>query len=262
MKILRRILGQSRKKAPSGFFGDYPSWDVARASAEGYEQPAILAKTEAAMREILAGRASFERDSVLLPEPEYPWPLITCLLYAAQADGGRLCVLDYGGALGSTYYQCRPFLENMSQLAWMVVEQKHYVVSGKREFSKKPISFHDDARAACLEQKPNLLLLASVLPYLPDPWTCLGELLALNIRHVLIDRLPFLEKDKDRLTVQIVPREIYPASYPAWFFSRSRLLSICTRHGYRERAEWPCADDWNPEGDKANFTGLFLEKSA
>lgn len=214
------------------------------------------------MREILAGRASFERDSVLLPEPEYPWPLITCLLYAAQADGGRLSVLDYGGALGSTFYQCRPFLKNISQLAWMVVEQKHYVESGQREFSKTPISFHENAQAACLAQQPNFLLLSSVLPYLSDPWSHLQKLLGLNIRYLVIDRIPFLKNDRDRLTVQKVPPEIYPASYPAWFFSRNRLLSICTRHGYRERAEWPCADDWNPDGEEARFTGLFLEKTS
>lgn len=213
------------------------------------------------MREILAGRVSFERDSVLLPEPEYPWPLIACLLYAAQADKGRLSVLDYGGALGSSYYQCRPFLKNISYLAWMVVEQKHYVESGEKEFSRPPISFYEHAQAACFDQKPNLLLLSSVLPYLPDPWTSLAELLAFDIRHVVIDRLPFLEKDRDRLTVQKVPPEIYPASYPAWFFGRSRLISICARHGYRARAEWSCADDWSPDGEKARFVGLFLEKT-
>lgn len=213
------------------------------------------------MRQILAGGAVFERDSVLLPAPEYPWPLISCLLYAAQADGNRLAVLDFGGALGSSYYQCRPFLGYVSRLAWMVVEQKHYVESGRREFSKGPISFHEDVQNACLAQKPNLLLLSSVLPYLPDPWSRLDELLALNIRCLVIDRLPFLGNDRNRLTVQKVPPEIYAASYPAWFFSRNRLLSICALHGYRERAEWPCTDDWNPEGEEARFSGLFMEKA-
>ena len=261
LKILNKILFKSRKPAEFGFFGDYASWEDARKEAGGYDQPGILAKTEAAMRQILAGGAVFERDSVLLPTPEYPWPLISCLLYAAQAEGNRLTVLDFGGALGSSYYQCRPFLRYVSQLAWMVVEQKHYVESGRREFSEGPISFHEDVQNACLAQKPNLLLLSSVLPYLPDPWARLDELLALNIRCLVIDRIPFLENDRNRLTVQKVPPEIYTASYPAWFFSRNRLLSICTLHGYRERAEWPCADDWNPEGEEARFSGLFMEKA-
>jgi putative methyltransferase (TIGR04325 family) len=261
LKILDNFLFKSRKPAKYGFFGDYSSWEDAQSETGGYDQPGILAKTEIAMRQILAGRAAFERDSVLLPNPEYPWPLISCLLYVAQADGNRLSVLDFGGALGSTYYQCRPFLKNVSQLAWMVVEQKHYVESGRREFSRGPVSFHEDVQGACLLQKPNFLLLSSVLPYLPDPWSHLDELLALDIRCLVIDRVPFLGSNRDRLTVQKVPPEIYPASYPAWFFSRNRLLSICARHQYRERAEWTCADDWNPDGGKASFVGLFLEKT-
>lgn len=261
MKILGKLFPARRKQRDIVFLGDYSSWVEAQTRAGGYDQPGILAKTEEAMREIVAGRAVFERDSVLLSKPEYPWPLISCLLYAAQADGNQLSVLDFGGALGSTYYQSRPFLKNIPQLSWMVVEQKHYVESGRREFSKGPVTFYQDAQSACLARKPNFLLLSSVLPYLPDPWASLDELLALKIRFLVIDRLPLLEKERDRLTVQRVPPEIYPASYPAWFFGRSRLLSICSRHGYRERAEWPCADDWNPEGDKAKFVGLFLERA-
>jgi putative methyltransferase (TIGR04325 family) len=262
LKLFKKNIWNQKRTEKVGFFGDYSTWQQAKMEAGGYEAPTILEKTKAAMREILAGRAKFERDSVLLPKEEYPWPLISCLLFTAASNRGRLSVLDFGGALGSSYYQCRPFLENVPELTWAVVEQGHYVEAGRFEFSQRPVSFYGNPTEAVLGAQPNLLLLSSVLPYLPDPWACLGELLALNIRHMVIDRLPFLETDRDRLTVQIVPREIYPASYPAWFFSRSRLLSICTRHGYRERAEWPCADDWNPEGDKANFTGLFMGKSA
>jgi putative methyltransferase (TIGR04325 family) len=80
LKILDNFLFKSRKPAKYGFFGDYSSWEDAQSETGGYDQPGILAKTEIAMRQILAGRAAFERDSVLLPNPEYPWPLISCLL--------------------------------------------------------------------------------------------------------------------------------------------------------------------------------------
>ena len=56
----------------------------------GYDHPEILDKTSAAMRKIVEGEAIFERDSVLLSRPEYPWPLIACLLHEAQKKGGRL----------------------------------------------------------------------------------------------------------------------------------------------------------------------------
>lgn len=247
--------------ATSGFFGDFATWEEARKEAGGYEEPLILARTASAMRQIQSGRGVFERDSVLLSRPEPPWPLLTCLLHAAFSSQHRLSVLDFGGALGSSFYQGKPFLEGIPNLTWAVVEQSHYVETGRREFSQPPVCFYVKAREAHAAHQPNLLLLSSVLPYLPDPWASLDELLALKIRFLVIDRLPLLEKERDRLTVQRVPPEIYPASYPAWFFGRSRLLSICSRHGYRELAEWPCADDWNPEGDKARFVGLFLERA-
>lgn len=159
--------------------------------AGGYEAPTILEKTKAAMREILAGRAKFERDSVLLPKAEYPWPLISCLLSTAASSHGRLSVLDFGGALGSSYHQCRPFLQHMSELAWAVVEQKHFVEAGRAEFSPKPVSFYENPAEAVLGVQPNLLLLSSVLPYLPNPYARFRELLALRISRVLVDRTFF-----------------------------------------------------------------------
>lgn len=257
MKILKKILAQRPKKNEEGFFGDHKSWEDARTEAGGYDQPDILIKTELAMREIIAGRASFERDSVLLPSPEYPWPLITCLIYAAQADGNRLSVLDFGGALGSTYYQCRPFLKNISQLAWMVVEQKHYVESGQREFSKGPVSFHQDTLSACLVQKPNFLLLSSVLPYLPNPYEKFQELSDLKIRNLLVDRTFFLRRPGERLTVQVVPEWIYPASYPAWFLDEAKLKEVAAGAGYRLMAEFPALDENQPEGEKADAKGFY-----
>lgn len=212
------------------------------------------------MREILLGRAIFERDSVLLPQPEYPWPLISCLLYAAATSRGRLSVLDFGGALGSSFYQCRPFLQNMPDLAWAVVEQKHYVEVGRTEFSNELLSFHSQSQAAASAVHPNLLLLSSVLSYLPDPWSLLKEVLSLGIRYAVMDRTPFLFSGRDRLTVQVVPQEIYPASYPAWFFGKTRLLRQFSEFGYEIRAQWQNADRWDPDGEKAEFSGIFFEK--
>jgi putative methyltransferase (TIGR04325 family) len=42
--------------------------------------------------------------------------------------------------------------------------------------------------------------------------------------YIIVDRTAFLSDHRDRLTIQHVPACIYPASYPAWFFSESRFL--------------------------------------
>ena len=251
-----------KKKSDSGFFGDYKLWEDARREAGGYDKPSILSRTEAAMREIIAGRASFERDSVILNKPEYPWPLISSLLSTAIGSKGRLAVLDFGGSLGSSYYQCRPFIQSIPELGWAVVEQEHYVDSGRREFALGPVTFYQYPAEACLAAKPNVLLLSSVLPYLPDPYQKFRELLELGVPQVVVDRTFFLRRPGERLTVQVVPEWIYPASYPAWFLDEAKVKAIAREAGYEMVAEFPALDENHPEGEKAEAKGFFWKLTA
>src|SRR5471030_1622595 len=96
--------------APIRFEGRFSSWAEARRNSTGYEAAAILERTRHATMAVKRGQAAFERDAVILATPEWPWPLIACLLSVAAANGGRLSVVDFGGALGTSYFSCRPFL--------------------------------------------------------------------------------------------------------------------------------------------------------
>jgi putative methyltransferase (TIGR04325 family) len=51
-------------------------------------------------------------------------------------------------------------------------------------------------------------------------------ILSKNIDYIIVDRTAFNNENKDRLTLQIVPPEIYEASYPAWFLNEERFLSL------------------------------------
>lgn len=259
-RLLRR--DRAHVQAP-GFHGDYASWEDARRASQGYDDGAILEKTRVASAAARDDESVFERDSVLLPRPERPYPLLACLLAAALKAGGRLSVLDFGGSLGSTYFQCRPFLSGIDHLRWAVVEQSHYVAVGRREFTSDVLTFHDTPEEAHAAIRPDLLLLASVLPYVSEPHATLARLLSLRIPSIVVDRTPFLGSDRDRLTVQVVPPEIYPASYPAWFFGQTRLLSTFDRAGYRVAEEWPCVDDYSPDGERAEYKGfLFVARES
>ena len=48
-------------------------------------------------------------------------------------------------------------------------------------------------------------------------------MLELPCDYIIIDRTPFWSGHTDRLCVQTVPPNIYPASYPSWIFSRQRF---------------------------------------
>jgi len=250
-----KLFNKKRKKI--SFVGDFKTWDEAKQKAGGYDQYNILAKTEEAMREIIAGKAVFERDTILMLKPEYPWPLISFLLSVAAASGGNLSVLDFGGALGSSFFQCRKFLRAIPKVSWSIVEQKHVVESGIKNFSTQTLTFSFNAKEACAMYNPNILILSSVLPYLEEPYKIFSDLLKLSISYVVVDRTFFLKRPGERLTVQKVPEWIYPASYPAWFLDESKLCKIAEENGYHLEAEFNALDDHQPDGEKAYAKGLF-----
>lgn len=209
----------------TGYSGDFRDWQAAREVSGGYDSGHILAKVRAALSKVKSGEAVYERDSVLFDQVQYAWPLLAALLWIATRSGNRLNVLDFGGSLGSSYFQNRNFLGHLPRLQWSIVEQQDFVDCGKKEFEDEVLKFYGSVDACMGERSPDTLLLSSVLPYLESPYQVLDALLVHRPTYVVIDRTPFLAGARDRLTVQKVPDEIYGGSYPAWFFSRSKFLS-------------------------------------
>lgn len=77
---------------------------------------------------MLYKKASYERDSVLFYKKEYSYHLISFLLKAYIEDG-ELNVLDFGGALESSFFQNRDMLiDNIKNLNWYTVEQDNFVI--------------------------------------------------------------------------------------------------------------------------------------
>ncbi len=203
--------------------GDYASWDKALAHCTGYNDDLILQKVKQAVLKVKKGEALYERDSVLFNEPYYFEPLVKAL--NASVKHNSLDVLDFGGSLGSTYFQYKPILDNVKELNWAVVEQKNYFHAGRTEIAGAGLQFYETVKEALEHQQAQVLLLSSVLPYLKDPYAVIKELLQYKFDTIIIDRTNFIKRKKDRLTVQHVPKEIYEASYPCWFFNEQRFLS-------------------------------------
>ena len=66
--------------------------------------------------------------------------------------GGVLSVLDFGGSLGSTYYQNKKFLDSLDDVSWNIVEQKHFVDAGKEDFEDERLRFSYDIES-CVVKK-------------------------------------------------------------------------------------------------------------
>jgi putative methyltransferase (TIGR04325 family) len=176
----------------------------------------------------------------------------------AAVRHGQLHVVDFGGALGSTYAQSRVLINAASDVCWAIVEQPAYAAAGAEEFGNHELSFHDSIDAARQHADFDVLLLSGVIQYLPDPLGFLDSVLALEFPTVILDRTPFMVDGVARLTVQHVPESIYPASYPAWFFSETELLAKVAAQ-YDLVASWPALDDLHPEGGRAEYKGFLFE---
>lgn len=208
------------------FEGDFATWEEASAHCTGYDADAILAKVLAATLKVKAGAAAFERDSVLFDEMEYVWPVLTGLMWVAARSGGRLNVLDFGGALGSSYFQGRPFLQSLQAMRWNVVEQPHYVDAGRKHIQDERLRFYKTIDECIAENRPNAILLSSVLQYLPDPHLVLPNLVKVSADAIVFDRTIVNRSSRDRIYVQHVPASINSASYPCRSISESGLFAL------------------------------------
>jgi putative methyltransferase (TIGR04325 family) len=235
---LKRALGSV------SWSGDYPSFAHAMAECEGYDAQVILDRVTEAALAVKEGRAAYERDSVPYQQKTYVWHVLAGLLWTAAKRDGRLSVLDFGGSLGSTYYQHKSWLEDLRHFKWSIVEQPSFVDVGQEKFEDGTLRFFHDVPSALAAERANTLLVSSVFQYLEEPYAKLEELLDCDFDVVIIDRTGFTLDGRDRLTVQRVGERIYPASYPCWFFDRARFLRIITER-YRLVNEFPAIDRAN-----------------
>ena len=205
--------------------GNYSSWEEAKRASTGYDCDVILEKTKEALLKIKKDEAAYERDSVIFDKIQYSWPLLAGLMWVAAKSAGRLNVLDFGGSLGSTFFQNRDFLFKLPQVRWNIVEQPNHVEVGKEFFEDDRLKFFSSIKECVAASQPNVVILSSVLQYLEKPYDVLGELMELDCEHIIIDRTPFWDGDEDRLCIQHVPPSIFEASYPTWIFSRMQFLA-------------------------------------
>jgi putative methyltransferase (TIGR04325 family) len=205
------------------FDGDYRSWDEACAVACGYDADVILQTQLSAARKVRDGIAVYERDSVLFDKIEYFFPTLAGLLYVASHKDNRLKVLDFGGALGSSYYQNRHMLSHLKHLEWCIVEQPNFVRCGQAEFENEHLKFFATVDECFAGSPPDVVLLSSVLQYLSDPLALLTDFARRSAPFILVDRTPTLDSGLERIVVQTVPPSIYPASYACRLFASGSL---------------------------------------
>jgi putative methyltransferase (TIGR04325 family) len=228
---VRRLYNGSSTGKELTWSGPFRNWSEARAHSTGYDDPAILEKCKNALLKVKLGEAVYERDSVLFDKKQYSFAVIAALQKAAIENDGHLCVLDFGGSLGSSYFQNREILGPLKRLQWCIVEQPHFVSCGKTYFEGEELRFYPTIESCLAQQQPNVLLLSGVLQCLEEPASWIEKFCALRIPYIIVDRTSFAETEQDCLMVEHVSETIYAASFPTWFFNKEQWLSQFT--GYQ-----------------------------
>jgi putative methyltransferase (TIGR04325 family) len=265
LRLLRACRGcNGDGKAP--FVGNFSSWEEASAKSVGYDSELIVNKVKDAVLKVKSGQAGYERDSVIFDKIIYSFPVLAGLLLAALAKRGSLSVIDFGGSLGSSYFQCRGFLKDLKKLLWSVVEQPQFVDCGKKFLEDDELKFYYTIEECIACEEPDVILLSSVIQYLSSPNCFINDVIGRGFDYIIIDRTPFLRGCRivprlspDLLTIQIVPPSIYDASYPAWFFDEDKFLGHF-RGRYKVLADFDSFESWRTVNFTAQNRGYIFEK--
>ncbi|HET6513956.1 MAG TPA: methyltransferase, TIGR04325 family, partial [Thermodesulfovibrionales bacterium] len=166
------------------FSGNYRTWEEAQLASTSYDSDVILNKVKDALLKVKNGEAVYERDSVLFDKVQYSWPLLAGLLWVASREDNRLNLIDFGGSLGSSYYQNKKFLEHLPELKWSIVEQEKFVECGKQYFEDEHVRFYHDLNACIEERHPDAILFSSVIQYLEKPYGLLADVLNQGFAYI------------------------------------------------------------------------------
>ena len=215
------------------FRGQFTTWEEAASQCSGYEEESILSRVLASTLEVKRGNAAYERDSIIFSEIQYSWPILSGLMRAAGVNSGVLNVLDFGGSLGSSFFQNQKFLVGLKEVSWNVVEQPHFVKAGIEHIQDEILKFYMTIDECLAENSPNVIILSSVLQYVQDPMALLECLADLGAETLIIDRTCYLKEGKRSiLKIQEISNSIYTAKYPCRFFIEEQLLDIPRAYNY------------------------------
>ena len=203
----------------------YDDWGAASKVAEGYDSDEIFQAVLEASLKVKSGAAVYERDSVLFDEVDYSWPVTSALMWIA-AYSGRLDVMDFGGSLGSSYFENRFFLERIPGVRWSIIEQERFVVAGRECIADDQLNFFLSIEDCLKERNPNVILLSSVLQYLPQPELIIEKIKEINADLIIIDRTIINKTENSSFYIQYVSKLIYNASYVCRSFAELDLLGL------------------------------------
>ena len=221
---------------PYGYSGSFSSWEAAQTHVVSDEPDGMIERTAAATTAVREGWAEYEQDSVFMPAPAETSHLLDAIRAAAQRNGGRVHLVEFGGALGSKYFWARRVLGPDVDLRWTVVELPRHVEYGRAHFGSQALRFVERLEDA--ERPVDVAACYSVIQYLPDPVEGARALARTGAAAIVLDRIPYSTTGTAQLVRQRVRGSIYEASLVSWLPAEREVVGAIESEGYRAAARW------------------------
>lgn len=233
--------------------GNYKSWEEALKLSKGYSDHKIFEKTKKSLESVLLKQAKFERDSFLFYTESYDETLLS-ILTKIKKKIKRIHLCDFGGSLGSLYFQHRSIFKS-NLIDWNVVEQKHYVKYANNKIDIKNLYFYNNLNFLS-KKRINVVLFSSSLQYLKYPYQILDKMIKKKISNIIIHRSPFM-KNNEIIKIQYIPKHIYDASYPIRILNINKICKKLKKAGYKINSQYKL----NEEIDGYFYQTFYFEKT-
>jgi putative methyltransferase (TIGR04325 family) len=240
--------------------GDFPNWEEANKECIGYSDNSILEQVKNTILLTKDRTDVYERDGCTIQgEPTFAFEILDWIKKTSKDN--KINLIDFGGSLGSTYFQLRRYLSEFN-VSWNVVEQENFVECGKQYLQNDSIKFFNSIEECLNETSPNCFFSSSALPYIENSNEILSKVFSYNFDWIFLDRISIIEGNKDRITIQIVPPEIYKAIYPCWFFGEEKLIKTFEKNGYEHIKSFEALGGYNfaPRVETSAYKGFIFKK--
>ena len=237
VKKLLNILLQRKIR----IIGNYDSWKQALKCSKGYSDSIILKKTIRSVKKVIAKEAKYERDSFLFYSDKYDKILLSRLNSIKKEKNRKINVCDFGGSLGSLYFQHKKFF-TFNFVDWNILEQINYVKYAKKNIKINNLHFYDDLNLLLRKKKIDIVLFSSSLQYLEYPYQILDKMIKQKIPNIIIHRSPFT-KNNEIIKIQHVPKHIYDTSYPIRILNINKICNKFKNAGYEINSKFKLKEE-------------------
>lgn len=199
----------------------------------GWESSTITDSFLASALKVRDGVAEFEQDRNVGGKIIYSPTILAFLVLALARQKDVLSIIDFGGALGSNYFQNRKILRQMSvtSIHWNVVERPVFAKLGREHFQTAELNFYESLRDVLskVTPVPDGLLFSGSLQCIASPLSVLGQVIDAGVKIIAIDRLLVSPEHEHAVFIQHVPPKI---SFPVTCFSRDALIAWFIAKGF------------------------------